>query len=109
MGPIRRFLMTMLGARGSTAITVGLHTGTDGAQTVAVYLAEGWRRIAFRLSPDGARRIAAQLTDWADAADRHNSEQPSVGYKMVWKYIASAAGNASTNEGTPIEPAPAQP
>lgn len=103
MGPIRRWIMLKLGATGAGVIAVGSHVSAkSGRQTVAITLAEGWKRANCQLSPDGARRIARQLTEWADACDEHNRTLTSTEWKYVLKAAMLDGATKQTDEPPPV-------
>lgn len=58
----------------STSIMVGhAISAYDGTASVAISL----NHVKARVSPAGARIVAAQLQAWADHAEAHNKEMPS--------------------------------
>lgn len=90
MGTIRRFLIILLGAKGSAAISVGSHMRPDGTQAVALNVADRWKRTAVQLSPAGARRIAAQMTEWADASEKNNDKLAQSRTVMQWEQLVTS-------------------
>ena len=101
MNVIRRWLLTVIGARGSAAILVGSHISTQGEQCVALIARDGWKQTEVRLSVEGAKRLASQMNEWATAAAAHNDERDSAKTIMRWQYIV----DANLTGGGVIEPA----
>lgn len=102
MSPIRLFLLKMLGARGHAAIAVGSSiNNSTGRQRVVLTASVGLRRrMEMILSPDGARRIASQLVEWADAADERNAKLDGENVNMVWRAVIDEALTAKSAEPT---------
>ena len=94
---LRWWLMQQLGARKGTGILVGSYISVDGDHAVSIQLMDGWKEAAARLSPAGARRIAASLTAWADAAEKNNTQYQ---WKAVIKYAEKNAAGEVVEEGT---------
>ena len=91
MGSVRRWLCIMLGARGAAAVAVGSHIHPGGKQSVALMVTDRWKRTAVQMTPDGARRVARQITEWADAAEIRNEELDRTATTRHWQYIVKAA------------------
>jgi hypothetical protein len=67
---------------------------------------DGWGHTAVRLSADGARRIARQMDEWADAADKANEGEIQMTFRYVAK-VAEAAEEAKAPDGWVTAPTPA--
>ena len=91
---LRKKLIGMLGAKSGTSITVGSYISTTDEQGISITLSDGWGKMSIaRLSPAGARRIAASLETWATAAEQNNT----VGQ---WQAIIRYAVKDGTGEVT---------
>lgn len=90
----RGWLMTKLGARGSTSISVGSHIDADGNRNVSLHVCDGWTRSGVRLSPQGARRLARQMIEWADVAEEHNANNKE---KFQWRWFVKMAEDGAKN------------
>lgn len=99
----RQFLMQLLGAKSGCAITVGSHVHANGEQSVAVTLTEGWKRSCACMTPAGARRIASQMNEWADAAEKHNEEHNSAAKQ--WSFVVKAAIADKVGDDQPVSQA----
>lgn len=80
---IRRKLLMLLSTRDATSITVGSYINTQGEHAVTITLMDSWVEAKAALSPAGAKRIAASLNVWADAALQNNSHSE---WKAVIRY-----------------------
>lgn len=91
---------------GGAGITVGSYIADDGTQSVAFTVTEARKQCKARMSPDGARRIAAQMNEWADAADKNNAERSKDGMAMAWRAVLQVAAKEMSDQEE-CEPAPA--
>lgn len=106
MGPIRRRLALLLGVGSGCAISVGSYiNNSTGQQTVAIHLLDGWKKSFAQLTPDGARRVARQMIEWADAADKRNEALNDSQITLKWRYVDKAGVEAADGEikdGAPV-------
>lgn len=95
---LRMRLIRLLGGKGGAAITVGSHITLSGEHTVAISVLEGWGQAHVRLSPEGARKIAAQIVEWAAHAEKRNAERGQYNFIATWRAV-------NKSDDTPAEAA----
>lgn len=98
MGSFRRFMFWLLRAKHGAGIAVGSWMTTTGKQDVMLFMHNGWRRHGdgVQLSPAGARRVARQLNEWADASDQHNAMVEKEKSIQKWTCIIDTAIKSET-------------
>ncbi len=107
---IKRRLMWWLYKHEANAVTVGTSNHpTATSNPRAVVLAINGNPVASEicLTPEGARLVSKQLTEWADFCETANKEHAEQhkddGAKMIWKVMVDAADIAKK---LPADPAP---
>lgn len=57
-----------------------------------------------RLSPEGARIVAAQITAWADHAEKYNQARPTAAItKLIYRVVGAVGKDKAWGEAPPTE------